>query len=124
VAVDLDGTLAEEVHPHDPEVIGAPRRGAKKWMKLLRKAGVRIIIFTVRDKPELIGKWLKQHGMPFDHINENPDQPPGTSGKVMADVYWDNRAFNAVRLGEFGPLILRMAKKFKKEKAREQGSSK
>lgn len=124
VAVDLDGTLAEEKQPHDPGFIGLPRRGAKKWMKLLREAGVRIIIFTVRDSPELIGKWLDKHDIPYDHINENPDQPPGTSGKVMADVYWDNRAYNGVRLGEFGPMILSTARKHKKQQAQEQGSSK
>jgi len=123
VAVDLDGTLAEEKQPHDPDFIGLPRRGAKKWMKLLHEAGVRIIIFTVRNNPKLIETWMEEHGIPFDHINENPDQPPGSSGKVMADVYWDNRAFNGVRLGEFGPSILSTARRHKKQKVQGQGSS-
>lgn len=95
VAVDLDGTLAKELPDFDPEVIGDPRSGAKKWMDAFASTGARVIVHTVRGDDAVTKAWLEKHDMPFDHINENPDQPPGTSDKLYADVYWDNRAVNA-----------------------------
>lgn len=95
VAVDLDSTLAKPYEIFDPKVIPPPRSGARKWMRKLKALGIRIIIFTVRGDNELTARWLKRHKIPFDHINENPDQPEGGSGKVIADVYLDDRAVNA-----------------------------
>lgn len=95
VAVDLDGTLARNREPFDPGVIGDPRPGAKKWMEAFRQAGARLVIFTVRGDKELVRTWLTRHQIPFDYINENPDQPPDSSGKVIADFYLDDRAVNA-----------------------------
>jgi hypothetical protein len=106
VAVDLDGTLAEQMKPFDPKKIGEPRKDAKKWLDAFHKAGAKIIIFTVRGDQKLVEDWLNEHDMPFDYFNESPDQPPNSSGKVYADVYWDDRAFNAEDLDEHGPTIL------------------
>ncbi len=96
VAVDLDGTLAEVTEPFDPKVIGKPRKGVVKEMTSLRDAGARIIIWTVRGDKTTVSKWLKTNNVPFDYINENPDQPEGSSAKVYADAYIDDRAHNAV----------------------------
>lgn len=95
VAVDLDGTLAENLESFDPEVIGKPRKNARKAMTAFREAGALTIVFTVRGDTARVRKWLEEHEIPFDHINENPYQPPGSSGKVIADVYWDDRGVNA-----------------------------
>ena len=38
-----------------------------------------------------LGSYLKEHNITYDYINENPGQPDGTSGKIMADVYLDDR---------------------------------
>jgi hypothetical protein len=106
IAVDFDGTLAEAQVPFDPQTCGEPREAALRWVRLFHENGARIIIFTVRGNTKPVEAWLKKHDVPFDFINENPDQPPGSSGKVYADAYWDDRAYNAVDPDECGPEIL------------------
>lgn len=91
VAVDLDGTLAKELPKYNPKEIGPPIHNAKKVLDNLKDLGVKIVINTCRNDYKLIKSWLEDHDIPFDHINKNPDQPKGTSHKVMADRYWDNR---------------------------------
>lgn len=110
VAVDLDGTLAEAEVPFDPKSIGKPRPRAKHWLDALAAAGARVIVFTVRGDAGLVKAWLDKHDMPYDHVNENPDQPPDSSGKVFAHAYWDDRAHNGADLDEHGPRILEMAR--------------
>ncbi len=87
IAVDLDGTLAENTFPE----IGDPMPGAAETMAEFHRAGYRIIVFSVRGDVEQIEDWLHLNGIPFDHINENPDQPPDSSGKVYAHAYLDDR---------------------------------
>jgi ribosomal protein S18 acetylase RimI-like enzyme len=110
VAVDLDGTLAEKEEPFNPKTIGPPRKRAKHYLSLFREAGARIIIFTVRGDSAMVKAWLDKHELPYDFVNENPDQPEGASGKVLADAYWDDRAFNAEDLDEHGPSLVDLAK--------------
>ena len=107
ICVDLDGTLAEQEQPFDPDSIGEPIERAIEWVRLFHENGARIIIFTVRGDAELVKEWLDEHEVPYDYVNENPDQPPDSSGKVYADVYWDDRGYNAVDPDENGPTILR-----------------
>lgn len=109
VAVDLDGTLAEIEEPFDPSSIGKPRTKTVTWVRRLRDAGARIVVFTVRGDNELVKEWLDEHDVPYDYINDNPDQPEGSSGKIIADVYWDDRGYNAENPDEHGPTLLRMA---------------
>jgi acylphosphatase len=109
VAVDLDGTLAEKEEPFDPRTIGPVRERTRLYVEKLHRAGARIIVWTVRGDRELVADWLEENDVPYDHINENPDQPEDSSGKVLADVYWDDRGFNAVDPDEHGPRILEMA---------------
>ena len=92
VAVDLDGTLASYEKGFDPNNIEDPRPGAQRAMKEFQRRGFRIIIFTTRGDKQLVKDWLHEHDIPYDYVNENPDQPPDASGKVIADVYIDDRA--------------------------------
>ena len=94
VAVDLDGTLAKMHKTYNAKSIPKPRDGAKEAMDELQKMGVRIIINTVRGDKKLIKSWLVKYDIPYDYINENPDQPPGSSDKIIADVYIDDRSEN------------------------------
>lgn len=92
VAIDLDGTLAKMYEKYDAKSIPDPRPGAKGALEAFQEKGYRIIIFTVRGDVKLVREWLNKHEIPFDYINENPSQPRGSSGKVVADVYIDDRA--------------------------------
>lgn len=106
VAVDLDGTLAKKEEPFNPATIGEPIPGAIAWVTKFHEAGARIIIFTVRGDADLVATWLTKHKVPYDHINENPDQPKDSSGKILADVYYDDRAINATNHDKAGPEVL------------------
>jgi hypothetical protein len=107
VAVDLDGTLAEEDGPFDPDKVGDPRPGAAEWMHRLRDEGAYLVVHTVRGDEEVIAQWLDDHDVPWDSINESPRQPPGSSPKLYADVYLDNRAVAAEgSWDDFGPKVL------------------
>ena len=91
VGIDLDGTLAKELEKYDSKKIGDPIYNAKKILDKIKELDIIIIINTCRKDTTMVKSWLDQHEIPFDHINENPDQPKDTSDKVMADRYWDNR---------------------------------
>lgn len=106
IAVDLDGTLAEKLEVHDDDKIGEPREDIVGWVRAFHEAGARIIIWTVRGNIELVEEWLEEHDVPYDHINENPDQPEGSSGKIIADVYWDDRGYNALDAEDHGQEIM------------------
>lgn len=110
IAVDLDGTLAKKEEPFNADSIGGPIEKAIAWVRRFHKAGARIIIFTVRGDKDLVSDWLEEHEVPYDYINENPDQPKKSSGKVLADIYRDDRAMNAENPDEHGPEILRRVK--------------
>jgi hypothetical protein len=85
VAVDLDGTLAKHYKDYDPDSIPDPRPGALSAMDEFKRQGYKVIVFTVRGNKKLVADWLDEHEIPYDHINENPDQPDDASDKVMAD---------------------------------------
>lgn len=106
ICVDLDGTLAQKEEPFCAETIGEPIAKAVAWVHRFHEAGARIIIFTVRGNCASVAKWLNANGVPYDYINENPDQPKDASAKLLADVYWDDRAYNALDPDEHGPSIV------------------
>lgn len=97
VAVDLDGTLAEMYDKFDPKTIPEPRPGARESMKTFQEKGYRILINTVRGDDQLTKDWLHEHDIPYDYVNENPDQPEGSSDKLIADVYVDDRGIEATQ---------------------------
>ncbi len=95
VAVDLDGTIAKQYDEFDPKEIPEPRVGAKKALEEFKERGWRVIINTVRGDDTLTKKYLDSHNIPWDFVNENPDQPEGASDKLIADVYIDDRGIDA-----------------------------
>lgn len=89
VAVDFDGTICRS---HDDGSMGEPLPGVRAKLYLLREAGWKIVIWTVRaDSPEL-REHLRRWEIPHDYINSHPWQPPDSSHKIIADVYIDDRA--------------------------------
>jgi len=113
VGVDFDGTIAKLVEPFEKDISALkPRSNARKWMKKFQDMGARVIIFTVRDDEQGIKDWCHEHDIPYDYVNENPDQPPDSSGKVMCDVYWDDRGVNAQgALDKSGPDVVKRLEK-------------
>jgi hypothetical protein len=93
ICIDLDGTIAHYDVWLGPEHFGEPIDGVQEALAALKAAGWIMIIFTTRHHVALIRQYLEKHHIPFDHINENPDQPDGAwPGKPYADVYVDDRA--------------------------------
>ncbi len=92
IAVDLDGTILEydgwKGHSH----FGKPLPGAKEALQKLKEQGFLIIIWTTRNNKEEIARYLREQGIPFDYINENPFGPPDGSNKIYADYYVDDKA--------------------------------
>lgn len=91
IAVDFDGTIAEHRYPD----IGRPVPGALAWLERFRSEECRLILLTMRGGvhlAEAVG-WCRQHGITFDHVNENPSQRKWTdSQKVYAHLYIDDAA--------------------------------
>lgn len=100
VAVDLDGTLAEYDGFKGQGEYGKPRPGAVAMMKNFHERGYKIIIHTCRNENQNVKAWLQEHEIPYDHINVNPANPPGTSKKPVADAYVDDKAVPAEDLEE------------------------
>ena len=96
VAVDLDGTICEYDGWMGEDSFGEVRSGAREALEELRRLGWRIIVFTTRGNQKKVSEFLDAESVPHDYVNYNPDQPQGSSGKVVADVYVDDRAVNAL----------------------------
>ena len=92
VAVDLDGTLLEYDGWKGPAHFGQPIPGVVSALFELKKAGWAIVIWTTRKTDYALRAHLEKHDIPFDYINKHPWQPPGSSHKITADVYLDDRA--------------------------------
>jgi hypothetical protein len=95
IAVDLDGTILKYDGWKGEDHFGEPRVGARKALKELQRQGKLVIINTCRGNTKKVKEVLFEHDIPFDFVNENPNQPKGTSDKIQADVYVDDRAVDA-----------------------------
>lgn len=93
VAVDLDGTLSKD-SAYDERRIADPRMGIVQAVRAMKEAGCWVVIYTCRESDSLVAAWCDEHEVPFDAINTNP-WAKATGGKMMADMYLDNRAVNA-----------------------------
>lgn len=93
IAVDFDGTLHTGKYPD----IGDVRPGAVEYMQKLKKEGHYLILWTCREGNHLTEaiNWLRELDIPFDRVNDHEPQNKalygGTTRKVFADVYVDDR---------------------------------
>lgn len=93
ICVDIDGTLVHYEEWQGEKHFGKVLPGACEAMKNLHESGWFVIIYTTRANKEIISSFLRQAGIYFDAINENPFQPANAiGGKPIADVYIDDRA--------------------------------
>ena len=101
LAVDLDGTLAEEIKPFDPLVIGPPIPAMVEKIKAALADGRHVVIFTARlaegDQEQtkaLIREYTKAHiGVALESTNEK--------SPLMVE-FWDDKAKGVEKdTGEF-----------------------
>jgi len=93
VAVDFDRVLFTHDSWQGHEHYGDPIPDARIVLLALRKKGFKIMIWTTRDQKDVIIEACNKHNIPYDYINENPNQPPEINpSKPVADYYIDDRA--------------------------------
>lgn len=93
ICIDFDGVIAQYEGWKGEDVFGEPVDGVQTALEVLKKNGYTIIIYTTRSANAKLKKYLEKNSIPYDYINENPDQPEGSNkGKPIADVYIDDRA--------------------------------
>lgn len=98
IAVDFDGTLAENKWPS----IGEPNRKLIKHLIKERAEGVKIILWTNRqgDLLDQAVLFCQKYGLDFDAVNENLPETIerfGDSRKVYATEYIDDKAADGRR---------------------------
>lgn len=94
-AIDFDGTIAE--YREDLDLAKTVLRdGARRGMRQIRDAGIRLIVWTGRPDIGEVSAWLTEQGIPFDEINNNSAEDNG-SRKIQAGCYVDDHGINADR---------------------------
>ncbi len=94
IAVDFDGTLFEKKRFPG---FGAPKMGLIGTLRYLqRKRGCKLILWTCREGRELemALEGCGGVGLHFDAVNEELPGESGTSRKINADIYIDDKAVN------------------------------
>ena len=95
-AVDFDGTLCENAWPK----IGKPYTLTIDWLKRVRKNGCKLILWTCREKMDLVNAivWCADQGLFFDAVNDNLEEHKkrfgNNSRKIFADHYIDDKSLN------------------------------
>ena len=93
VCIDIDGTISRYIEWVDSKTFGEVLPHCAETIHHLKADGWFVIIYTTRADQIEIKKFLDEHNIPFDSINENPNQPDNAKGgKPYADVYVDDRA--------------------------------
>lgn len=94
LGIDFDGTIVEENFPE----IGAIKPKTVQLMKDAGEKGHLVIVWTARSGSALNEaiQFLFKNEIPFDYINENPEDPYAIRGeqgrKIFCDYYLDDRA--------------------------------
>lgn len=92
IAVDFDGTIAEDAYPK----IGKPMPFAFETLKMLEAKGHRLILWTVRSGKPLTEaiEFCKKHGIEFYAVNNEFAEEEFSkrgSRKINADIFIDDR---------------------------------
>jgi hydroxymethylpyrimidine pyrophosphatase-like HAD family hydrolase len=103
IAVDFDGTIVEHKYPD----MGKELPFAIKTLKLLKKNGHKLILWTYRHGKELqeAVEFCEKRGLTFFAVNnerEDEDYDRSVSRKIYADVYIDDR--NILGIPEWGKI--------------------
>lgn len=94
--VDLDGTIIEhdqdDGEEFDINYFGPVKQKAREGMGLLKSLGYTVVVWSVRKNDRQIEGFLQAKKVPYDYVNEHPQQPESGSGKLYADLIIDDRA--------------------------------
>ena len=99
LAIDFDGTIAEE--GYWPE-LGPVRKNCQEYLRRLCAEGFYIIIWTCRagDHVEKIHKYMAEHDLPYDQINEHHPalviRYGNDTRKIAADLYIDDKNLGGI----------------------------
>ena len=94
--VDLDGVIAQYDGWRGSLHFGEPVCYAREALDELSEWGWQIIVWTTRGDVESVREYLDGQAIRADGINTVTHNPPGTSGKPIADVYIDDRCWCSV----------------------------
>jgi len=94
LACDFDGVISDYSKGYQGKgVFGKVIEGAGEFLQKIHEDGWLIVIWTGRDEVGLVKKYLEANKIPYDYINENPENPmQSDSPKLFATVYLDDRA--------------------------------
>ena len=93
ICIDIDGTISHYLEWVDAKTFGEVLPHCAETIHHLKADGWYVIIYTTRADKNEIKTFLENNNVPFDAINENPNQPSNANGgKPFADVYVDDRA--------------------------------
>lgn len=105
--VDIDGTLAERVHPDAPQPVRGPFDEARvmedaviphvaELVRILHAAGKKIVIMSGRTDSckDLTEQWLIEHAIPYDDIfmRRTVEDRGRKDNVVKHDLFWANVA--------------------------------
>lgn len=95
VCIDIDGTISRYIEWVDSKTFGEVLPHCAQTIHHLKADGWQVIIYTTRGDKKEIANFLEANNVPYDAINENPNQPENAKdGKPLADVYVDDRAIH------------------------------
>lgn len=92
IAFDIDGVIGQYHGFQGEDQLGLPNMEVVNAIRLLDARGHTIIIHSTHET-ELIRTYCLAHNIPFRYINENGERKGGNSGKPIANVYVDDRAY-------------------------------
>ncbi len=109
-AFDFDGVLAEYKGHFNEKVAGKPNKEVVNAIKILKKQGHKVLIYSTRGNL-FLKRYCKKYKIPVDYINDNPNYDQGNKGKPVASVYLDDRAM--LYKGQDAKTIVRELNNFK-----------
>lgn len=96
LGIDFDGTIVTEAFPN----IGEIKPKTIELMKRAKDEGHLVIVWTARSGKLLEDaiEFLNENNVPYDYINENPEDEYAIRGeqgrKIFCDFYLDDRAIH------------------------------
>lgn len=90
-AFDFDGVIAHYNGFKGAKHVGKPNAKIVDAIRLLKERGHKILIYSTRASAQLRA-YCKEHGIPVDYFNKNPNLRGANPGKPIASVYVDDRA--------------------------------